>query len=79
MFKLSDDTISIIARQVQIAILTGTDVVDNLRILELEPKEGKLVPSENCLKSHDDQINSLLTVIEQGQLSNSHSENKIVI
>ena len=78
MFKLSDDTIAIIARQVQIAILTGTDVVDNLRLLELEPKEGKLVPSENCLKSHDDQINSLLAVIESGQLSNNYDEGQVV-
>jgi hypothetical protein len=78
MFKLSDDTIVLIARQLQVAILTGTDVVDNLRLLELEVKDGQLVPSVACLKSHDDQIDSLLTVLEKGQLMNGYDEGQIV-
>jgi hypothetical protein len=78
MFKLSDDAIVLIARQLQVAILTGTDVVDNLRLLELEEKNGSLVPSPTCLKSHDDQINSLLTIMEKGQLASSYDEGQIV-
>ena len=78
MFKLSDEAIVLIARQLQVAILTGTDVVDNLRLLELDAKEGGLVPSEKCLKSHEDQINSLLSVMEAGQLTSSYDEGQIV-
>lgn len=78
MLKLSDDAIVLIARQLQVAILTGTDVVDNLRLLELEEKNGRLVPSPACLKSHDDQINCLLAIIEKGQLANSYDEGQIV-
>jgi hypothetical protein len=78
MFKLSDDTIVLIARQLQVAILTGTDVVDNLRLLELDVKDGQLVPSAACLKSHDDQIDSLLTILEKGQLMNGYDEGQIV-
>ena len=40
--KLSDEVIGHIAKQLQIAILTGTDVVDNLRMIELHDSEGKL-------------------------------------
>ena len=78
MLKLSDDTIVLIARQLQVAILTGTDVADNLRLLELEEKDGRLVPSASCLKSHDDQIDSLLTVLEKGQLMSDFDEGQIV-
>lgn len=40
--KLSDEVIGHIAKQLQIAILTGTDVVDNLRMIELHESAGKL-------------------------------------
>ena len=40
--RLSDTTIGHVAQLVQIAILTGTDVVDNLRIMVLVNEEGML-------------------------------------
>ena len=40
--KLSDEAIGHIAKQLQIAILTGTDIVDNLRMIELHESAGKL-------------------------------------
>tara|TARA_Y100000310_G_C20351898_1_gene654762 strand:- start:425 stop:658 length:234 start_codon:yes stop_codon:yes gene_type:complete len=45
MYKLSDEVISQIAKLVQLAIITGTDIVDNLRTIEVEPseKEGKFL------------------------------------
>jgi len=39
MYKLSDEVISQIAKLVQLAIITGTDIVDNLRMIEVEPSE----------------------------------------
>ena len=40
--RLSDQVISEICRQLQVAIITGTDVVDNLRMIRLEEKEEVL-------------------------------------
>ena len=40
--KLSDEVIGHIAKQLQIAILTGTDIVDNLRMIDLHEASGKL-------------------------------------
>ena len=34
--KLTDEVIAHIAKQLQLAILTGTDIVDNLRIIKLQ-------------------------------------------
>ena len=39
---LTDNAISHIAKLVQIAILTGTDVVDNLRMAKFVNSDGKL-------------------------------------
>lgn len=66
--KLSDETISLIARQLQIAILTGTDVVDNLRLIDLEELDGQLHPTKASIEIHDKQIKSMLDVIENGSL-----------
>ena len=40
--KLSDELIAHIAKQLQLAILTGTDIVDNLRIINLVESAGKV-------------------------------------
>jgi len=40
--KLSDEVIGHIAKQLQIAILTGTDIVDNLRLIDLHESAGKI-------------------------------------
>ena len=37
--KLSDQVIAEISRLLQVALLTGTDVVDNLRLIEVEVDE----------------------------------------
>ena len=75
--KLSDDAIVIIARQLQVAILTGTDVVDNLRLIDLEPSDGQLVPTPESITAHERQVQSMLDVLENGELG-FESEGQIV-
>ena len=40
-YKLSDEVISQIAKLTQLAIITGTDVVDNLRMVRVEESESE--------------------------------------
>ena len=40
--KLNDEVIAHIAKQLQMAILTGTDIVDNLRMISLKEENGQL-------------------------------------
>ena len=42
-FNLDDTTIAQIAKCLQVAILTGTDIADNLRQLQLEIKDNNKV------------------------------------
>lgn len=59
--KLHDTTIGHVARLVQMAILTGTDVVDHLRVLTLQKgEEDYLYVEEDYQKVFDEQIGKML-------------------
>ena len=58
--RLSDNSISAIARLVQMAILTGTDVVDNLRIMRLVQNGDVLEPDQEFLKGFEESIQKML-------------------
>lgn len=63
-YVFSDDTISQIARLLQIAILSGTDIVDNLRTLKLVVDErGQLSPDPDYLRSFDENLNRMIAAI----------------
>jgi hypothetical protein len=65
-YTLSDDAIAAIAKLVQIAILTGTDVVDNLRTLKLTASStSSLAPTEEFLSSFEEQINNMLNMQQE--------------
>tara|TARA_Y100001963_G_scaffold160093_1_gene267749 strand:- start:2569 stop:2790 length:222 start_codon:yes stop_codon:yes gene_type:complete len=62
-YKLSDEVISHICRQLQVAMLTGTDVVDNLRVIRVassDVDESELVLSSEYREISDQQIESML-------------------
>ena len=57
---LADSAIAQIARLLQVAILTGTDVVDNLRTLRLTEVDGKLEASDDHVQEFNDNLQSML-------------------
>ena len=60
-FTLNDSTIAQIAKCLQVAILTGTDIADNLRQLELELKEdNKVGVTDNYKQTFDSNIERLM-------------------
>ncbi len=52
--KLHDNTIAHIAKIIQMAIITGTDIVDHLRMMELELSENDILVLTQEYKSHQD-------------------------
>ena len=58
--KLHDISISHIAKIVQMAILTGTDIVDNLRSIVFDVDSDYLKINEEYEKSFDLNINKML-------------------
>ena len=63
-YRLSDDAISQVTKLLQLAILTGTDVVDNLRILELVDDGGTLEPAPGFLDRINENITSMMEEVE---------------
>jgi len=60
--KLSDSSIALVAKLLQVAILTGTDVVDNMRVMRfiVDESTGELVPSPDFVASFDRNIEKML-------------------
>jgi hypothetical protein len=72
VYTLEDTTIAQIARCLQVAILTGTDIADNLRQLELELKDSdKVGVTDNYQKVFNENIEKLLN---QAESTNSDPE-----
>ncbi len=64
-YNLEDSTIAQIAKCLQVAILTGTDIADNLRQLELEVKaDGKIGVTEAYLGIFTNNIEKLLNEVQ---------------
>ena len=58
--QLHDTTIGHVAKLVQMAILTGTDVTDHLRMMILKVEEDKLVLDEEYQKIFEEQVSKML-------------------
>ena len=58
--KFSDEVISQIAQLLQVAMLTGTDIVDNLRTLRMVVDDGILVSDPNFSETFQENIQGML-------------------
>jgi len=57
---LHDSTIAQIAKVLQVAILTGTDIVDNLRQVKFTSEDGTLFMDPEYQKAFDDNLKKML-------------------
>lgn len=67
--KLSDQTIAQIVRLIQMGILTGTDVSDQLRTLELvvNTDENKVDPCQDYMATFEKNLEKLQEQATRGQ------------
>jgi hypothetical protein len=63
-YTLSTETISTIAQLLQMSMLTGTDLYDHLRTLQLVDKEGSLHVSPEFQQRLTDEIARLSAQVE---------------
>jgi hypothetical protein len=64
--RFNDEVIANIAKVLQIAIITGTDIVDNLRMIRLsEAQDGVLEVHENFQNNLDSNIEKLLSQVDE--------------
>ncbi len=58
--KFNDEVIAHIAKILQMALITGTDVVDHLRMVTLTEKEGQLFLDEEYSNVIEDNIERMI-------------------
>ena len=66
-YALSDESIGQIAKLLQLAMLTGTDIVDNLRMFKLAVNEetSQLDPAQGYAGMFDEQVNTMLSELNE--------------
>jgi len=74
-YKLSDNTIAQVAKLLQIALLTGTDIVDNLRTLRLTLNGDALDPDAEYLASFESNLNKLIENLAEVTTQNDEDVN----
>jgi hypothetical protein len=66
VYNLSDEFIAQIAKLLQMALLTGTSIGDNMRMVQLTPNEdGKLVLAPEYKKNFEASIDKMLAEAEE--------------
>lgn len=74
-YKLSDNTIAQVAKLLQVALLTGTDIVDNLRTLRLTLDGDVLEPDEEYLKNFEANLSRMIESIAEATAQNDEDVN----
>lgn len=67
--KFGDETIAIIRELMQLALITGTNIVDHLRAVEVVKDEdtGKLVPTEDYVLAYNAMIDEIAQKAQEAQ------------
>ncbi len=70
-YRLSDETIGQIAKLLQVAIITGTDIVDNLRTIRLRVGDGEMLdPTPDYLENFERNLNKMIETLAEQTNSN---------
>ncbi len=72
--KFSDELIADVARTLQIAILTGTDIVDHLRTFEVEDESGLIKLTKKSKERIEKEIESMLGRVSDERRAASHND-----
>ena len=59
-FRLDDNVIAHIARILQVSMLTGTDIIDHMRMIRLKSKDENLILQEEYANVFDGSLDSML-------------------
>ena len=63
--QLHDTTIAQIVKLIQMALLTGTDIIDHFRMMQLKLEDDKVILDEDYLKVFNESIEKMMSSIPQ--------------
>lgn len=64
-FKFNDEVIAHVARLLQLAIISGTDIVDHMRMVELVEQEGQLYLTPEYSQRSEANIEKMIQEISE--------------
>lgn len=64
-FKFNDEVIAHVAKLLQIAIISGTDIVDHMRMVELVEQEGQLYLASEYSQRSEANIEKMIQEISE--------------
>ena len=72
--QLDDSVIAHVARLLQVSMLTGTDIVDHMRMIRLSENESSLVLEGEYQKVFDGSLDTMLQNAQQQQQTSIEGE-----
>ena len=66
-FQLDDSVVGHLAKILQVALITGTDIIDHMRMVRLSNKESTLFLEEEYQKTFDSSLDVMLKNAQEQQ------------
>ena len=66
-FQLDDSVVGHLAKILQVALITGTDIIDHMRMVRLSNKESTLFLEEEYQKTFDSSLDVMLKNVQEQQ------------
>jgi len=65
--QLDDSVVGHLAKLLQVALITGTDIIDHMRMVRLSAEDTKLVLEEDYQKTFDSSLDVMLKNAQEQQ------------
>ncbi len=65
--QLDDSVVGHLAKILQVALITGTDIIDHMRMVRLSSKDSKLFLEEEYQKTFDNSLDTMLKNAQEKQ------------
>ena len=67
ILQLDDSVVGHVAKILQVALVTGTDIIDHMRMIRLSEKNSKLFLEEEYQKTFDVSLDTMLKNAQEQQ------------
>ena len=67
ILQLDDSVVGHVAKILQVALVTGTDIIDHMRMIRLSEKDSKLFLEEDYQKTFDVSLDTMLKNAQERQ------------
>ena len=65
VLQLDDSVVGHVAKILQMALITGTDIIDHMRMIRLSSKDSKLFLEEDYQQTFDVSLDSMLKNVQE--------------